>query len=113
MKLRAKQTWKRIKAQNRANFKTLAKILEEEKIEIIKLGFQLQAIAKQYVALLREGKIFLKKYYEGVSEANSLFQLRGYRIKYESIKSILFMTDKTLSTIEIVKQLEKCLLRGL
>ena len=45
-------------AQNRANFKTLGKIPEEEKIEIIKLGFQLQA----------EGKISLKKYDEGTGE---------------------------------------------
>ena len=52
------------KAQNRLNFITLGMISEQEKIEIIQRGFQLQA----------EGKISLKKYYEGVSEANSLFQ---------------------------------------
>jgi len=56
----------------------LGNISEEEKIEIIKLGFQLQS----------EGKISLKKYYEGVSEPNSLFQLKGYSIKYESIRRI-------------------------
>jgi len=64
------------KAQNRLNFITLETISEQEKIEIIQTGFQLQA----------EGKISLKKYYEGVSEANSLFQLKGYSIKYESIR---------------------------
>ena len=63
-------------AQNRSNFKTLAKIPEEKKIEIIKTGFHLN----------QEGKISLKKYYKGVDEANSLFQLRGYRIKYESMR---------------------------
>jgi hypothetical protein len=63
------------KAQNRLNFITLGKISEDEKIEIIKLGFQLQA----------EGKISLKKYSEN-TDPNSLFQLKGYRIKYESIR---------------------------
>ena len=53
----------------------LGKIPEEEQIEIIKTGFQLQA----------EGKISLKKYYEG-TKTDSLFQLKGYQIKYESIR---------------------------
>jgi hypothetical protein len=57
------------------NFITLSKISEEEQIEIIKLGFQLQA----------EGKISLKKYYESTEEY-SLFQLKGYNIKYETIR---------------------------
>ena len=48
---------------------------EQERIEIIQRGFQLQA----------EGKISLKKYYEG-TETDSLFQLKGYFIKYESIR---------------------------
>ena len=61
---------------NQPNFITLGKISEDEKIEIIQKGFQLQA----------EGKISLKKYYERVSEANSLFQSKGYSIKYESIR---------------------------
>ena len=60
---------------NGSNFITLGKISEEDKIEIIKLGFQLQ----------NEGKISLKKYYEG-TETHSLFQLKGYSIKYESIR---------------------------
>ena len=63
------------KAQNRVNFITLGTISEQEKIEIIQRGFQLQA----------EGKISLKKYYES-TDSNSLFQLKGYRIKYESIR---------------------------
>jgi len=63
------------KGLHAANFTTLSKISEEEKIEIIKLGFQLQ----------NEGKISLKKYYEG-TETDSLFQLKGYSIKYESIR---------------------------
>ena len=63
------------KAQNQPNFITLGKISEEDKIEIIKLGFQLQ----------NEVKISLKKYYEG-TETDSLFQLKGYSIKYESIR---------------------------
>ena len=40
------------KAQNRLNFITLGRISEQEKIEIIQRGFQLQA----------QGKISLKKY---------------------------------------------------
>jgi hypothetical protein len=62
-------------SQDGSNFITLGKILEEEKIEIIKLGFQLQ----------NEGKISLKKYYES-TDTYSLFQLKGYNIKYESIQ---------------------------
>lgn len=61
--------------QTRSNFITLGNIPEEEKIEIIKLGFQLQA----------EGKISLKKYYES-TDPNSLFQSKGYNIKYETIR---------------------------
>ena len=61
--------------ENESNFKTLGKISEEERIEIIQTGFQLN----------QEGKISLKKYYEGTEEY-SLFQLRGYSIKYESIR---------------------------
>ena len=63
------------KAQNRVNFITLGTISEQEKIEIIQRGFQLQA----------EGKISLKKYYES-TDSNSLFQLKGYQIKYETIR---------------------------
>ena len=62
-------------AQNRTNFITLGKISEEEKIEIIKRGFQLQA----------EGKISLKKSYES-TDPYSLFQFKEYSIKYESIR---------------------------
>ena len=54
---------------------TLKRISEEEGLEIIRRGFQLQ----------NEGRISLKKYYEGTEEY-SLFQNRGYRIKYESIR---------------------------
>lgn len=62
------------KAQNEPNFITLGKIPEQEKIEIIKLGFQRQA----------EGIISLKKYYES-TQKDSLFKLKGYSIKYETI----------------------------
>ena len=65
------------KALNRPNFVTLGKIPEEEQIEIIKTGFQLQA----------EGKLSLKKYYES-TDPNSLFQSKGYSIKYETIRKI-------------------------
>jgi hypothetical protein len=61
--------------QEKPNFITLGKISEEDKIEIIKLGFQLQA----------QGTISLKKYYES-KDPNSLFQLKGYSIKYEGIR---------------------------
>ena len=64
------------KDSNGSNFITLSKIPEQDQIEIIQKGFQLQS----------EGKISLKKYYERVSEANSLFQSKGYSIKYESIR---------------------------
>jgi hypothetical protein len=71
--------------QNGPNFKTSeatsalwrspAKILQEEKLQIIKLGFQLQA----------EERISLKKYYESTQQY-SLFQIKGYSIKYETIR---------------------------
>ena len=67
------------KAQNQPNFITLGKISEEEKIQIIQRGFHLQA----------EGKISLKKYYES-TDPNSLFQLKGYNIKYETIRRTKF-----------------------
>ena len=53
----------------------MGKISEAEKIEIIKLVFQLQA----------QGTISLKKYYKS-TDPNSLFQLKGYSVKYESIR---------------------------
>jgi hypothetical protein len=61
--------------QNGSNFITLGKISEQEKIQILQKGFQQQA----------EGKISLKKYYEGATQY-SLLQLEGYSIKYESIR---------------------------
>ena len=63
------------KTLNQHNFITLANLSEEEKIQIIQRGFQLQT----------ENKISLKKYYES-KDPSSLFQLRGYKIKYETIR---------------------------
>jgi hypothetical protein len=63
------------KGLNESNFITLSNITEEEKIEIIQTGFQLQ----------NEGKISLKKYYES-TDPDSLFQWKGYSIKYETIR---------------------------
>jgi hypothetical protein len=53
----------------------LGKIPEQERIEIIKTEFRLN----------QEGKISLKKYYESTQEY-SLFKLKGYSIKYETIR---------------------------
>ena len=63
------------KGQNDPNFVTLEKISEQEKVEIIKLGFQRN----------QEKKISLKKYYEGKGEF-TLFEWKGYQIKYEAIR---------------------------
>ena len=63
------------KDSNGSNFITLSKIPEQDQIEIIQKGFQLQS----------EGKISLKKYYQSRQEY-SLFQSKGYSIKYESIR---------------------------
>jgi hypothetical protein len=68
-------TFKQKKAKNESNFVTLSQMAEEEKIEIIQRGFQLQA----------QETISLKKYYESTQEY-SLFQLKGYSIKYKSIR---------------------------
>ena len=59
------------------NFTILSNITQQEKIEIIKTGFQRQS----------EGTISLRKYYES-TDPNSLFQLKGYNIKYDSIRRI-------------------------
>lgn len=53
----------------------MSKIPEEEQIEIIQTGFRLN----------QEGKISLKKYYES-TDLGSLFQHKGYTIKYEAIR---------------------------
>ena len=53
----------------------MSNLSKQNRIEIIQRGFQLQA----------EGKISLKKYYES-TDSNSLFQLKGYQIKYETIR---------------------------
>jgi len=53
----------------------LGKISEQERVEIIQTGFRLN----------QEGKISLKKYYESTQEY-SLFQFKGYSVKYESIR---------------------------
>jgi len=66
---------KQNKAENKSNFVTLSQLSEQERVEIIKKGFQLQA----------EGKISLKKYYQSI-DPNSLFQLKGYSIKYETLR---------------------------
>ena len=75
------------KGLNRVNFITFkdnfvgevwqspGNISEDEKIEIIKKGFQLN----------QEGRISLKKYYESTQEY-SLFQSKGYSVKSESIR---------------------------
>jgi len=60
----------------------LGRISEQEKIEIIQRGFQLN----------QQGKISLKKYYES-TDPNSLFQSKGYSIKYESIRKNKFYQE--------------------
>ena len=57
------------------NFITLRKISKQEKNDIIKLGFRLN----------QEGRISLKKYYEGKGE-DTLFEWKGYQIKYDTIR---------------------------
>jgi hypothetical protein len=64
----------------------LSQIPEEEQIEIIQTGFQRQA----------EGKISFKKYYES-TDPYSLFQSKGYSIKYESIRRTKFYQQLKLS----------------
>ena len=63
----------------KGNFRTLGKISEQERVEIIERGFQLN----------QEGKISLKKYYE-ITQEYSLFQFKGYSVKYESIRRSKF-----------------------
>jgi len=63
------------KGLNGENFISLGKISEEDKIQIIKTGFRLN----------QEGKISLKKYYES-TDPYSLFQSKGYSMKYEAIR---------------------------
>ena len=56
-------------------FTKLNNLTQQEKTEIIETGFQHQA----------EGKISLKKYYQS-TDLYSLFQSKGYTIKYETIR---------------------------
>jgi hypothetical protein len=63
------------KGKNGCNFITLGKISKQEKVEIIQLGFQLN----------QEGKISLKKYYQGKGRY-TLFEWKGYQIKYDTIR---------------------------
>lgn len=63
------------KAQNDHSFIPSGKISEQEKVEIIKLGFQRN----------QEKKISLKKYYEGKGEF-TLFEWKGYQIKYDTMR---------------------------
>ena len=63
------------KTQNEHNFITLGNISEQEKVEIIQLGFQRN----------QEKKISLKKYYEGKGEY-TLFEWKRYQIKYDTIR---------------------------
>ncbi len=70
------------KGPNEHNFITLGKISDEEKIKIIKTGFQFQV----------ESKISLKKYYESTQQ-HSLFQSKGYSIKYETVRRTKLYQD--------------------
>jgi hypothetical protein len=63
------------KPQNQGNFTTLGKLSEEEQVEIIQLGFQRN----------QEEKLSLKEYFEGIVK-DTLFEWKGYRIKYESVR---------------------------
>ena len=58
-----------------STFQNLKNISDTEKQEIIQKGFELQA----------EGIISLRDYYEG-DQKNTLLNLKGYRIKYESVR---------------------------
>lgn len=83
-------TFNHEKGLNQANFIILGNLSEEEKIEILKTGFRLN----------QEGKISLKKYYE-TKDQYSLFQLKEYSIKYESIRR-----TKLYQQLNPLKQLE-------
>ena len=75
--------------QKNEDFISPSQISEEERVEIIKKGFQLN----------QEGKISLKKYYEG-TETHSLYQWKGYSIKYDSIrKTNSYKRTKDLSKV--------------
>lgn len=63
------------RGQNDPNFVTLGKISEQEKVDIIRLGFQRN----------QEKKTSLKNYYQGKGEF-TLFQWKGYQIKYDTVR---------------------------
>ena len=62
-------------APQRPHFIKLSNLTQQERIEIIQKGFQLN----------QEDKISLKKYYETTQE-HSLFHHKGYSIKYDTIR---------------------------
>ena len=51
----------------------------------LRFGDRIAPLAKPGFQLQAEGKISLKKYYES-KNTNSLFQAKGYNIKYENIR---------------------------
>ena len=63
------------KDQNEPNFTSLGKISQEEKVAIMKAGFQRS----------QQGKVSLKDYYE-VEGENLLLKWKGYKIKYDSVR---------------------------
>lgn len=67
-------------------FVPLNQLSEDEKRDIIKMGFQLH----------NDGRITLKDYYQGTEEL-SLFQLRGYKLKYESIRRTKLYSELKLN----------------
>jgi hypothetical protein len=66
---------KQKQAQNPINFTTFEQLRDDEKIEVIQTSF----------CLNQEKKISLKKYYEGTGES-TLFDWKGYQIKFNSIR---------------------------
>ena len=78
-----------------SRFKKPSDIFEQELIEIIEKGFRLR----------QEGKISLKKYYES-TDPYSLFKLKGYSIKYETIRrtKLYKRLNQQFKPSEIIKQ---------
>jgi hypothetical protein len=62
-------------SKNQANFNHFTALSEIEQVDIIQTEFHLQA----------EGKISLKKYYQWLEEY-TLFEWKGFKIKYETIR---------------------------
>jgi len=79
--------------ETKANFKQLKSLDQEEQIQILREGFQIN----------NETEMDLKSYFEGDDDPNTLYCRKGYKLKYDSVRrSLLFkkLKEETSSNLK-------------